>query len=230
MQPIEVVIKENEIAIYIDKVAMRHWLGVTSMNDVPWEAPTDEEKATSGDPTNDKEDSGSTTDASEPEGYKDAEGEKKDFPNPVETGYTSEEPVDGINLFDEGPTGQKGTLQDAPKGKDKLKAMRDWMKEEKFNYRNFCEFLLGLKEVAGFQLSTPVIGVTKQKKEPTLLQVAFRYYTFWLGAKDDISKQYKDFLVGQLKDIGVTIQMVEKELDGEEIDPRNLPKGVEVSV
>ncbi len=242
--PIEVVIKDEEIAIYIDRKRLLGWIrdvpgALDGESPVPWEgndpdtgSPEERERkaAASGDSTNDKEDSGSTTDASEPEGYKNAEGDKKEFPNPVETGYTSEEPVDGINLFDEGPTGQKGTLQDAPKGKDKLKAMRDWMKEESFNYRNFCEFLLSLKEVAGFKLSTPVIGVTKQKKEPTLLQVAFRYYSYWLSAKDDIAKQYKDFLIGQLKDIGVTIKMVEEKLDGEEIDPRNLPKGIEVSV
>ena len=41
---IEVIVKEHELQIYIDRIKMREWLGITSMNDIPWEAPTEDEK------------------------------------------------------------------------------------------------------------------------------------------------------------------------------------------
>jgi hypothetical protein len=106
-----------------------------------------------------------------------------------------------------------------------MKAMKDWLKAEKFNYKNFCIYLYQLKEVAGFKLSTPLIGLT-QKKEPSMFQLATRYYSYWLSSKDYVAKDYKDFLVQQLADMGITIQMVKDEFDGEEIDPKNLPKKI----
>jgi hypothetical protein len=231
--PIEVVVKDEEIAIYIDRKRLLGWLrdvpgALDGESPVPWE----------GDSTDDKQDSGSSTDASERQGYKTGDGTKKDFPNPVDVPEqesddnqeTDNMTPDGIDLFEEGPTGQKGTLQDAPDGKKKLKELRDWMKEQKFNYQNFCKFLHDMDEVAGFKLRTPLIGVTKTKKEPTLLQVAFRFYSYWLSAKDEIASQYKRYLILQLEDMGIKIELVKDALDGEEIDPKNLPKGIEVSV
>jgi hypothetical protein len=217
--PIEVVVKEKEIAIYIDRERFAKWL--QREGDVPWD----------GDPNspggeNDKE-------SEKSHGYRTVDGAEKPFPNPVNKGDTvaqvDNDTTDGINLFDEGPTGQKGTLQDAPQGGKKVREMRDWIKTQKFNYKNFCGFLYDMKYVAGFKLSTPLIGVTQQKKEPTLLQVAYRFYSYWLSAKDDIADQYKKYLVRQLEDMGIKIEMVKEALDGEEIDPENLPKGIEVS-
>jgi hypothetical protein len=210
--PVEVVVKDHEIAIYIDKEKMRRWLGVSGDN-VPWEAPTKEEQ-----------------------GYVTGDGTKKPFPAPVEGDEPEhiadrdigEEP-DSVDLFEEGPNGIGGTLQDDAKGKEKIKELRDWLKKQKFNYRNFCTFLHQLKEVAGFKLAKPLIGLT-QKGEPTIFQLATRYHSYWKASHEQIAKEYKQFLLGQLNDMGITIQMVEKELDGEEIDPKNLPKGIEVSV
>jgi hypothetical protein len=61
-----------------------------------------------------------------------------------------------------------------------------------------------------------------------MFQLATRYYSYWLSAKDEIRDDYRTFLIAQLADLGVTIEMVKKEFDGEEIDPKNLPKGIEV--
>jgi len=225
--PVEVVVKEKEIAIYIDRERMAKWL--KQEGDVPWD----------GDPnsTSDLDEKESieseVRDENKRQGYVTGSGEKKDFPNPVSKEDPEEDnsmTPDGIDLFEEGPTGQKGTLQDAPKGKEKIKELRDWIKAEKFNYTNFCKFLYDLDEIAGFKLRTPLIGVTKTKKEPTLLQVAFRFYSYWLAAKEDVAKQYKRYLVLQLEDMGIKIELVKEALDGEEIDPKNLPKGIEVSV
>ena len=204
---------------------------------VPWEGDgkTDQERV------DERAEELRKEDEKEKEGYKTGDGEKKDFPNPVDnkkTGDTDgshvadrdigEEP-DSINLFDEGPNGIGGTLQDDPKGKDKIKDLRDWLKKEKFNYKNFCIYLYQLKEVAGFKLSEPLIGLT-QKKEPTIFQLATRFHSYWLSSKEYIARDYKTFLISQLEDMGITIQMVKDELDGVEIDPKNLPKGIEVSV
>jgi hypothetical protein len=136
---------------------------------------------------------------------------------------------DGVDLFEEGPNGVGGTLQDAPQGKEKIKAMRDWLTENKFNYRNFCLFLLDMRELAGWKLKKPLIGVTT-KKDPTLFKVAARFHSYWLSSQDEIARLYKTFLIGQLEDMGITIRMVEDVLDGEEIDPKNLPKGIEVNL
>jgi hypothetical protein len=224
--PVEVVIKEKEIAIYIDRERMAAWL--QKEGPVPWD----------GDPNStsdldEKESIASEVEEENREGYKTGDGTKKDFPNPVdvpdrENGEEQENPVDGVNLFDEGPNGVGGTLQDDPKGKDKIKDLRDWLKRQKYNYKNFCLFLHGLKEVAGFALSEPVIGLT-QKKEPSIFQLATRYHSYWMSAKDSIAKDYERFLLAQLADMGITIQMVKDELEGEEIDPKNLPKGIEVA-
>jgi hypothetical protein len=227
---IEVIVKDNELQIYINREKLASWLAGTST--APWDGDPNSE----GDSTTAKNQAEVDKLAEElrieqeKQGYKTETGETKDFPNPVEgndANDANDKPV-GINLFDEGPTGQKGTLQDAPQGKDKVKKLRDWIRAEKFNYRNFCLFLHGMKEVAGFKLSTPLIGVTKSKKEPTLLQVAFRFYSYWLSAKDEIGENYKVFLLAQLADMGIKIKMVEDILEGEEIDPRNLPKGIKV--
>ena len=237
--PVEVVVKEKEIAIYIDRERMARWL--RQDGDVPWEdnedtgSPEARERAAV-----DKRAEELRKEDEEKQGYKTADGEKKDFPNPVdipdqekdekqESVDTSELPVDSVDLFDEGPNGIGGTLQDDAKGKEKIKDLRDWLKAEKFNYKNFCIYLYQLKEVAGFKLSTPLIGLT-QKKEPTIFQLATRFHSYWLSARDYIAGDYKTFLISQLADMGITIQMVKDELDGVEIDPKNLPKGIEVSV
>lgn len=220
MNPVEVVVKDEEIAIYIDREAFRRWLGVTE-DAVPWEKADDPKDS---------------------EGYKTADGTKKEFPNPApdrdidqEGGYetASGHPIpdedDGINLFDEGPLGIGGSLQEDRKGSEKIKELRAWLKKNKFNYKNFCRYLDSLDEVGGFKLSQPPIGLT-QKGEPTLFQLATRYHSYWKGSKDIVAKDYKRFLLLQLEDMGITVQMVEEQLDGEEIDPKNLPKGIEVSV
>jgi hypothetical protein len=240
---IEIVVKDNELQIYINRKKLAEWLA--GKGDVPWD----------GDP-NSEDDTGSPEERErkaeekqaevdklaenlrkehESQGYTTADGERKELPNDADgrdkaasDDDTKEKPVDGIDLFEEGPTGQKGTIQDAPQGKKKLKELRDWIKAENFNYRNFCLYLHSMTEVAGFKLSTPLIGVTKQKQEPTLLQVAFRFYSYWLSAKEEIATNYKEFLLRQLDDMGVKIKMVEEILEGEEIDPLNLPKGFEV--
>jgi hypothetical protein len=238
---IEVVVKDNELQIYINREKLASWLAGTST--APWDGDPNSE----GDSTTAKNQAEVDKLAEklriehENQGYKTEGGETKDFPNPVvpPAGTDSTGPTiaggdieadvpDGINLFDEGPTGQSGELQNAPQGKDLLKKLRTWMQAEKFNYRNFCLFLHGIKEVAGFKLSTPLIGVTQQKKEPTLLKVAFRFYSYWLSAKDEIASEYKAFLLAQLDELGVKIKLVEDILEGEEIDPRNLPKGIKV--
>jgi hypothetical protein len=248
--PVEVVIKDEEIAIYIDRKRLLGWLrdvpgALDGESPIPWDG--------------DNKDTGSLTDSSElqqhqidkkaeeiriehekNQGFKTGDGTTQEFPNPVDEKVAAEEPdgshvadrdigeePDSIDLFGEGPNGIGGTLQDDPKAKDKMKAMKDWLKAEKFNYKNFCIYLYQLTAVAGFKLSVPLIGLT-QKKEPSMFQLATRYYSYWLSAKDEIRDDYRTFLIAQLADLGVTIEMVKKEFDGEEIDPKNLPKGIEV--
>lgn len=174
-------------------------------------------------------------DESQKEGYKAADGTHKEFPSDTHVEPSKEknrdgidttgEPVEGVDLFEVGPNGIGGKLQDAENGKDKIKELRDWLKKNRFNYRNFCLFLYNMKELAGWPLSTPLIGVTA-KKEPTIFQVATRFHSYWLSAKDEIAKQYKTFLRDQLEDLGVTIRLVEEVLDGEEIDPKDLPQEI----
>jgi hypothetical protein len=256
--PIEVVIKDEEIAIYIDRKMILGWLrdvpgALEYESPIPWEGK---------DPTQhqiDKKAEEIRIEHEKNQGFKTGDGTTQEFPNPVDgkdvvkpdpngeevvtsgrgndTHDTSgahvadrdigEEP-DSINLFDEGPNGIGGTLQEDAKAKDKMKSMKDWLKAEKFNYKNFCIYLYQLTAVAGFKLSVPLIGLT-QKKEPSMFQLATRYYSYWLSAKDEIRDDYRTFLIAQLADLGVTIEMVKKEFDGEEIDPKNLPKGIEVA-
>jgi hypothetical protein len=236
--PIEVVIKDEEIAIYIDRKMFLGWLrdvpgALDGESPIPWDGAKNPEELQA---EVDKKAEELRILHDKHEGYKSGDGETKEFPNPVDNkdvvkpdpnGEEADDaPVPGsINLFDEGPNGIGGTLQDDPKAKDKMKAMKDWLKAEKFNYKNFCIYLYQLKEVAGFKLSTPLIGLT-QKKEPSMFQLATRFYSYWLSAKDYVAGDYKTFLIAQLADIGVTIQMVKDEFDGEEIDPKNLPKGL----
>ena len=213
---IEVKVTDTEIAIYLDKKKFRDWLiGNDREQPVPWEEGNEEEQE------------------KKRLGYKDKDGNHHDFPSPAKGDYPEEEP-DGdpvdkpetVDLFGEGPTGQSGTLEEASGGKEMVKEFRDWLKKEKFNYRNFCLFLHQLDEVAGFKLSCPPIGVTPAKKEPTLLKLALRYYSYWKSAKDQIAKEYKRFLINQLEEIGVKIELVKDIFDGEEIDPKNLPENI----
>jgi len=50
-----------------------------------------------------------------------------------------------------------------------------------------------------------------------------------LSAKEEIRNDYRTFLIAQLEDLGIKIELVKEVLDGEEIDPKNLPKGLEVA-
>ena len=233
--PVEVVVKEKEIAIYIDRERMAKWL----KGPVPWDGDGKTEQERLQEEVDKRAEELRKED--EKEGYKNEAGKKNDFPNPVENKESDDtsgahvadrdigEEPDSINLFDEGPNGVGGTLQDDAKGKVKVKELRDWLKAEKFNYKNFCVYLYQLKEVAGFKLSTPLIGLTT-KKEPTIFQLATRFHSYWMSSKEYVAGDYKTFLLAQLADMGITIQMVKDEFDGEEIDPKNLPKGIEVSV
>ena len=209
------MIKVTEDSIIIDREELRNWLN--KEGDVPWDDAGDQ-----GEPMVQKE-----------HGYRTRDGEKKPFPNPAKGDPAMQdedigEKPETVNLFDVGPNGIGGVLQDAPHGADKIKDMRDWMKKEKFNYRNFCLFLQGITELGGWPLSEPLIGTTA-KGEPSLFQVAARFHSYWLTSKDEIAKKYKKFLRNQLEDMGVKIQLVNDMLDGEEIDPRKLPKGIEVA-
>lgn len=208
---IEVKVNDKEIAIYINKEQLRDYLMGGSKEPVPWEEGNEEGEK-------------------KRQGYKNKDGDYVDFPSPASRDRESEpdelDPADLVDLFEEGPTGQKGTLEEASGGKDMIKEVRDWLKKNKFNYRNFCLFLHQLDEVAGFKLSQPPIGVTPAKKEPTLLKLALRYYSYWKSAKDQIAKEYKRFLIKQLEEIGVKIELVKDIFDGEEIDPKNLPDNI----
>jgi hypothetical protein len=248
---IEVIVKDNELQIYVNREKLALWLA--GKGDVPWEVNKDtgspeerERKAELQQHQIDKKAEEIRIEHEKNQGFKDSEGTTKEFPNPVDSKDVEEvdgshvndrdigEEPDSIDLFEEGPNGIGGTLQDDPKAKDKMKAMKDWLKAEKFNYKNFCVYLYQLETVAGFKLSTPLIGLT-QKKEPSMFQLATRYYSYWLSAKDEISNDYKNFLIKQLQDLGITIADAKGNVlavfDGsEEIDPKNLPKGVEVGV
>lgn len=209
----DVKITNGGIQISIDREKLRDWLN--GEGDVPWD----------GDPN--------SPGGEKDHGYRTADGEKKPFPNPakgdehVQDEDIGEKP-DSVNLFDVGPNGVGGTLQDAPKGADKIKDMRDWLKKQKFNYRNFCLFLHGIDELGGWPLSVPLIGTTA-KGEPSLFQVAARFHSYWMTSKDEIAKSYKVFLRSQLEDMGVKIELINDMFDGTEIDPKKLPKGIEVA-
>jgi len=217
------MIKVTENAIIIDRKALSDWLN--KEGDVPWD----------GDPnsTSDLTDAEKKELDKEVHGYVTGSGEKKPFPNPAKGDeHVQDEDIgerpDSVNLFDVGPNGIGGTLQDAPKGADKIKDMRDWLKKQKFNYRNFCLFLHGITELGGWPLSEPLIGTTA-KGEPSLFQVAARFHSYWMSSKDEVAKAYKKFLHGQLEDMGVKIELITDMFNGTEIDPKKLPKGIEVS-
>lgn len=141
---------------------------------------------------------------------------------------TSADVSKGVDLFEE-KNDIGGALQDAPNGSKKIQEMKAWMKDNKFSYRNFCLYLHELKEIAGWPLSKPLIGLT-QKGEPSLFTVATRYYSFWKSQQAVVAKEYKEFLRGQVEAMGFTIETAAEILDGEVIDPSELPKGTEVSV
>jgi hypothetical protein len=209
------MIKITENKIIIDREKLRDWLLQGPEEPVPWEEGNEEREKSEKEP-----------------GYVTGDGEKKPFPNPapgdeeVEEEVT-EDDVEGVDLFEPGPNGIGGKLQDADRGSEKIKEMRDWLKDNKFNYRNFCLFLSKIKNVAGWDLKTPVIGKTT-KGDPSIFQLATRYYTYWKSASNDVAKEYKKFLREQLLDLGVKIKLVEDMMEGEEVDPANLPKGIEV--
>jgi hypothetical protein len=156
-----------------------------------------------------------------PEGDSGSEKEKSEPETSTDVGK-------GVDLFEE-KNGIGGVLQDAQKGSDKIQEMRKWIKDNKFSYANFCLYLHELKEIAGWPLKKPLIGKT-QKGDPSLFQVATRYYSFWKSQQEQVAKDYKVFLRGQVEAMGFTIEQAAETLDGEVIDPSELPKGTEVSV
>jgi hypothetical protein len=143
---------------------------------------------------------------------------------PVDAGDVSK----GVDLFEE-KNDIGGVLQDAEHGSKKMQEMKKWMTDNKFSYRNFCLYLHELKEIAGWKLSKPLIGTT-QKGEPSLFKVATRYYSFWKSQQGEVAKDYQRFLLTQVEELGFTIEAAAEILDGEVIDPSELPKGTEVSV
>jgi hypothetical protein len=161
-------------------------------------------------------------DAPSPERATSTEGNSR--ANPVDAADVSK----GVDLFEE-KNDIGGALQDAPNGSKKIQEMKTWMKDNNFSYRNFCLFLFELKEIAGWPLSKPLIGLT-QKKEPSLFQVATRYYSFWKSQQSVVADDYKEFLKAQVEALGFTVAHACEVLDGEVIDPSELPKGTEVSV
>jgi hypothetical protein len=149
-------------------------------------------------------------------------------PEPKSEPETSVDVGQGVDLFEE-KNDIGGVLQDAENGSKKMQEMKKWMTDNKFSYRNFCLYLHELKEIAGWKLSKPLIGTT-QKGEPSLFKVATRYYSFWKSQQGEVAKDYKQFLYGQVEEMGFTIEQAAEILDGEVIDPSELPKGTEVSV
>jgi hypothetical protein len=149
-------------------------------------------------------------------------------PDPESEPETSADVSKGIDLFEE-KNDIGGALQDAEHGSKKMQEMKKWMTDNKFSYRNFCLYLHELKEIAGWKLSKPLIGTT-QKGEPSLFKVATRYYSYWKSQQVDVAQDYRQFLRKQVEKIGFTIESAAEILDGEVIDPSELPKGTEVSV
>jgi hypothetical protein len=149
-------------------------------------------------------------------------------PAPTNEPETSVDVGKGVDLF-ETKNGIGGVLQDADGGSKKLQEMKKWMSDNKFSYRNFCLYLSKITEIAGWNLSKPLIGTT-QKGEPSLFQVATRYYSYWKSQQPAVAKEYKSFLRDQVQELGFTIEQAAEVLDGEIIDPAELPKGTEVSV
>jgi hypothetical protein len=193
------MIKVTENSIIINRIALFEWLTGEAQRVAAVDA--------SGTATASEVGSGSDKPESEPE--------------------TSADVSKGVDLFEE-KNDIGGALQDAPNGSKKIQEMKTWMKDNNFSYRNFCLFLFELKEIAGWPLSKPLIGLT-QKKEPSLFQVATRYYSFWKSQQSVVADDYKEFLREQVKDLGFTIESACEILDGQVIDPSELPKGTEVS-
>jgi hypothetical protein len=81
---IEVIVKDHELQIYVNRKALAEWLA--GKGDVPWDGDPNSTDDLPGDSTDDKQSSGSSTDASEPEGqgYRTADGTQKEFPNPAD--------------------------------------------------------------------------------------------------------------------------------------------------
>jgi hypothetical protein len=194
------MIKVTENSIIINRVALFEWLTGEAQRVAATDA--------SGTQTASELASGSVDHKNEPE--------------------TSADVSEGVDLFEE-KNDIGGALQDAPNGSKKIQEMKSWMKDNNFSYRNFCLYLFELKQIAGWPLSKPLIGLT-QKKEPSLFQVATRYYSFWKSQQLVVANEYKEFLLGQVEAMGFTIETACEILDGEVIDPSELPKGTEVSV
>lgn len=133
--------------------------------------------------------------------------------------------AEGLDLFESvtkhGVTIGGELQNEKPNGRAKIDEIRAWLKENKFNYKNFCRYLASLDELSGHKLSRPLIGSTG-KGDPTLFKVAARYYTYWKGQKFFIAEDYKKFVLRQLEDLGYTVAMVKKEFDGVEVDPTTL--------
>lgn len=134
----------------------------------------------------------------------------------------------GVDLFEE-KNGIGGELQHADGGRKKIKEIQDWLKKQKFSHKNFCLYLREQTEIAGWNLKAPLIGMTA-KNEPSLFKLATRYFSFWKSQQELISKEYKQFLFAQVRDLGYTIEKAAEILEGEVIDPSELPRGTEVAV
>jgi len=142
---------------------------------------------------------------------------------------TKAAPVDGIDLFEFKEVGGNkigGALEDL-KGRNEITEMMNWLKDNKFNYRNFCRYLFSIDSLAGHPLSCPLIGTT-QKGDPSLYKLATRYYHWWKSNKAVVAKAYNEFLTEQLAAMDVAIETVKEVMGGEEIDPDNLPKGIKL--
>lgn len=144
---------------------------------------------------------------------------------------TKAAPVDGIDLFEPKNMGGKtvgGALEDLG-DRAAINEMMGWLKDNSFNYRNFCRFLFTIDKLAGHPLSAPIIGTT-QKGDPSLYKLATRYYHWWKSNKAAVAKDYNTFLTNQLAEMDIAIETVREVLGGEEIDPENLPKGIKIDV
>jgi hypothetical protein len=205
------MIKVTETSIIIDRKALFDW--VTGEDQRVKEA-----DASGTETASDLKDTGSLTDASEPQS---SSVEHKSEPE------TSVDVGKGVDLFED-KHGIGGALQDAEGGSKKMQEMKKWMTDNKFSYRNFCLYLYKLEMIGGWKLKKPLIGTT-QKGEPSLFKVATRYYSFWKSQQGEVAQDYKQFLRGQVEGIGFTIEQAAEILDGEVIDPSELPKGTEVS-
>jgi hypothetical protein len=106
---------------------------------------------------------------------------------------------DGVDLFEK-REGVGGELQESPKGLDKIKEFKTWLDKNKFSEAEFLRYLLTLKDVAGWPLSKPVVGVTDNDK-PTLFKLALRYFTYWKSQQDTIAKEYKAYVYKFAKEI-----------------------------